>query len=73
MLANSFFQERKSIPIYIQKEQLPPSPKSTEYSLKNNLIDPVIGSPPNEWMMKLTNRIDTYYNEKQISRNEEKK
>ena len=73
MLANSSFQERKSIPIYIQKEQLPPSPKSTECSLKNNLFDPIIGSPPNEWMMKLTNRIDNYYNEKQISRNEEKK
>ena len=36
-----------------------PTP-TTEYSLKQNLIDPTKSSPPNEFMLKLRLRMSTY-------------
>jgi len=33
---------------------------TTEYSLKQNLIDPTKSSPPNEFMLKLRLRMRTY-------------
>jgi hypothetical protein len=37
------------------------SPKS-EYSMKQNLIDPFKSSPPNDFIIKLQNRIQMYSN-----------
>jgi hypothetical protein len=61
-MKSSYIQERRSIPILVPKEQVqPPSPKSVECSLKNNLFDPDINSPPSDWMYKLQARINYYY------------
>lgn len=60
---SSYIQERRSIPILVPTQHtLPPSPKSVECSLKNNLFDPDINSPPSDWMYKLQARINNYYN-----------
>lgn len=59
---SSYIQERRSIPILVPTQHnLPPSPKSVECSLKNNLFDPDISSPPSDWMCKLQSRINSYY------------
>ena len=34
--------------------------KINQYSLKNNLFDPAKSSPPNEFMLKLYNRVSVY-------------
>jgi hypothetical protein len=34
--------------------------KNNQYSLKNNLFDPSKSSPPNEFMLKLYNRVSAY-------------
>ncbi len=61
-MKSSYIHERRSIPILVPKEHtLPPSPKSVECSLKNNLFDPDINSPPSDWMFKLQTRINHYY------------
>jgi hypothetical protein len=60
-MQSAYIQERRSVPIMVPKEHvLPPSPKSVECSIKNNFDDPIINSPPNEWMTKLMSRIDNY-------------
>ena len=34
--------------------------KNNQYSLKNNLFDPTKSSPPNDFMIKLYNRVSVY-------------
>uniref|UniRef100_A0A6C0DIK5 Uncharacterized protein n=1 Tax=viral metagenome TaxID=1070528 RepID=A0A6C0DIK5_9ZZZZ len=34
--------------------------KNNQYSLKNNLFDPTKNSPPNDFMIKLYNRVSIY-------------
>ncbi len=34
--------------------------KNNQYSLKNNLFDPTKSSPPNDFMIKLYNRVSIY-------------
>ena len=72
-MRTSYIQERRSIPIIIpERVDAPPSPKSVECSLKHNLFDPNINSPPSEWMMKLQYRIDNYYNCNTLCNSEKK-
>ena len=72
-MKSSYIQERRSLPILVHKEPvLCPSPKSIECSIKNNLFDPNINSPPSDWMIKLQSRINTYYTESKICNSEKK-
>jgi hypothetical protein len=72
-MQTAYIQERRSIPILVpEKTNQLPSPKSNECSLKYNLFDPNINSPPSEWMMKLQYRIDNYYNDKRVCNSSKK-
>jgi len=60
----------KTMPMFIPKEtDKIPSPNSVECSLKQNLFDPNISSPPNDWMIKLQSRVHNYYNNSRSSEN----
>ncbi len=60
----------KPMPMFIPNETAKiPSPNSVECSLKQNLFDPNISSPPNDWMIKLQSRVHDYYNNSCSSEN----
>lgn len=57
---NQKIQEKKTIPIIIPK----PLPKMTEqigYSLHNHVFDPSKSSPPNCFLLKLEQRLQSHY------------
>jgi len=56
---NTNHKKSNIIPIVINKIQ-PSKEKFNQYSLKNNLFDPAKSSPPNEFMLKLYNRVSVY-------------
>ena len=69
----SHFNERRSIPILVPNKIIsPPSPKSVECSIKKDLFDPNINSPPSDWMCKLQIRINGYYNNNELCNSEKK-
>lgn len=69
----SHFNERRSIPILVPTKIIsPPSPKSVECSIKKDLFDPNINSPPSDWMCKLQIRINGYYNNNELCNSEKK-
>ena len=51
-------REQKGIPI--PKNLSSPSSYKTDYSLNNTFFDPCKSSPPNDFMIKLANRLKTY-------------
>jgi hypothetical protein len=69
----SHINERRSIPILVpDKNVSPSSPKSVECSIKKDLFDPNINSPPSDWMCKLQIRINGYYNNNELCNSEKK-
>jgi hypothetical protein len=49
----------RSIPIPIQKSPTNSSFSDNTYILKQNSFDPTKSSPPNDFMIKLTNRLNS--------------
>jgi len=52
--------EKKTIIPIVKKIQQTKENIDNQYSLKNNLFDPSKSSPPNEFMLKLYNRVSIY-------------
>jgi hypothetical protein len=61
---NSVIYERSEIiPIPASSQAGPPSPVG-EYSLKQHFFDPSKSSPPNEFMLKLRQRVSKFHFDK---------
>jgi hypothetical protein len=56
---NANIEKNTIIPI-VKKIQQTKENIDNQYSLKNNLFDPSKSSPPNEFMLKLYNRVSIY-------------
>ena len=69
MISRTHVIHEKSIPIkinnYTSSYMQCTSPKN-EYGLKQNLFDPTKSSPPNDFMIKLNQRIAKYYTDKNL-------
>jgi hypothetical protein len=63
MQSSSFIQERSliiPIPKNLTSQMKTQQYKSDEYSLKQNFFDPTKSSPPNNFMLKLYERMSVY-------------
>ena len=56
-MKSSIYERSKNIPISISS---PTSKKGYEYSLNTSFFDPTKSSPPNDFMMKLRMRMNSY-------------
>lgn len=60
-MKSSYISERRSIPITIPRNNSYNFDRQNLYSTKNNSFNPNINSPPNDWMCKLLERVNNYY------------
>jgi len=74
MISPNYIVQEKSISIPIKKNLTSTinnySPKA-EYSLKNMFFDPTKNSPPNDFIVKLQNRMSIYSNINEVNRESE--
>lgn len=71
-MKTSYIIERRSIPIVIQKTESEKKFQENLYSFKNNSWNPDIQSPPNDFMLKLLDRINNYYDCKVVCNSQKK-